>query len=334
MFPKFPKRWLFFLFSTLAIVFSPWASASDIGFDITQISTAEGLQIVVTPNGNVRPGDQLIIADEGSGDESTPYALQLKDDDSDGVADSVRFTISQGSAHRLVIGVVPVDGSTGSAYCGIGAKQQLNVRGSSREGIVFSGSPDMLTADTLCPDGYFSEGTGIRVEQRAVTAGLETKLSGTVILSSFYCSASPSDPIGSCLKREVASGVGTASVPLDQVASACSILAKVVYAEDRGRTITSAEEAIRMEGFCPTGYTGIGFDTSKSAGIGYRTTMSISGSVAKWIVSQVSKFLGKKTAKEIDKAIQRCDIPPGLFWKVVRAIPWIGDLLVPCLARG
>ncbi len=331
----FPKRWLFFLFSTLAIVFSPpGANANDIGFDIAQISTAEGFQIVVTPNESVRPGDQLIIADEGSGDESTLYALQLKDADSDGVADSVRFTIPQGSAHRLVISVVPVDGSTGSAYCGIGAKQQLNVQGGSRKELVFSGSPDMLTADTLCSDGYFPEGAGIRVEQEAVTAGLETKLSGTVILLSFYCSASPSDPIGSCLKREVASGVGTASVPLDQIASACSVLAKVVYAEDRGRAIASMEEVIRMEGFCPTGYTGIGFDASKSAGIGHRTTMSISGSVAKWIVSQVSKFLGKKTAREIDKAIRHCDIPSGLFWKVVSAIPWIGELLVPCLARG
>lgn len=138
------------MFSTLAIVFSPpGANANDIGFDIAQISTAEGFQIVVTPNESVCPGDQLIIADEGSGDESTLYALQLKDADSDGVADSVRFTIPQGSAHRLVISVVPVDGSTGSAYCGIGAKQQLNVQGGSRKELVFSGSPDMLTKDTV-----------------------------------------------------------------------------------------------------------------------------------------------------------------------------------------
>lgn len=64
---------------------------------------------------------------------------------------------------------------------------------------------------------------------------------------------------------------------------------------------------------------------------GLIVSQSISKSITNFIVDRVAKLFGKTIGKKVDKAIRNCEIPQGLFWKILSAVPWVGDLLTPCV---
>ncbi len=193
-----------------------------------------------------------------------------------------------------------------------------------------------VSFDEACPHGYFNSSVNLRVENTQIIAEApksKTGVTGNVVMESFMCREIPGDPFGDCSKWYIARGNEKTSMPLQDVASNCSVTAQVVYANDQGRFIVSEEDAIRLAGYCPGGYTGIGFDVFSTTGA-HHSIKSLSGSFIKWVADKISKSLGKKTAKEADKALRKCEISPGLFWKILSVIPYIGELLTPCVAGG
>lgn len=319
-----------------SLVFSaPCFSASDpIGFSVKQDADFSSIRLTILPDENVRLGDRLIIVDESADEDVKLYALPFSDTNHDGAPDNVEIQIPFGSKHAFVVNIAPMDAQTGTVYCGLSAESwQGDFSGTGTEEINITGA-QKVSLDEACPNGYFNPGVNLRVEHAhiAAEAPKTDTVVDSVLLESFVCHEVSYSPLGDCSKRQIAREKSGASVALQDVASGCSVTAQVVYAEDRDRVIAGKESVIRMAGYCPGGYTGVGFDATSATNTQQYRIMSLSNSIIKWIVDKVSKALGKKTAKEVDKALRKCEIPHGLFWKILSVIPYIGELLVPCVA--
>lgn len=288
------------------------AHASDIGFSVRQDTVDSGVRLMVSPNDKVRSGDRLIIVDEDINENVNMYAVPFSDANRDGTPDNIEIQIPFGSQHALSVDIAPVDAQTGTVYCGLSTESwQGNFSGTGTEDIEVSGA-QKISFDEACPNGYFDSGVSLRVDHAYIVAEAPKSdmPAGDVMLSSFACREVTNNPFGDCSKRQVTRENAKASVVLQDVVSNCSVTAQVVYAEERDRMIVGREDAIRLDGYCPSGYTGIDFSYPSFHDSGMLTMMKgipLPSSVKKWVLKRVSKVFGKTAAKEIEKWLNDCD---------------------------
>jgi hypothetical protein len=307
-----------------AVMVPFFASAGEIGFEVKQ----QGGTVTVAPNESVRPGDRLVVVD-AAGSDTIIHAVVLDDANADGEVDTVKFSVPYRTEHRIDVSLVPIDAATAKAYCGFGETWHGSFTGTFKGKIRFQGPLEFADVPS-CIKGYHEQ-PGLRLDGQSIIAGFDSVPSdqGVTTLSVFRCQPLSGDGFDGCEKHELASGSGSVLVRTDQVGSACSVLARTVYAEDRGRVIATEESAIRLNGFCLGNSTGIGFeafDSAALAGLGTGSAMhgrsisTLSQSLINWVVSKVAKALGKKTAKEVDKALNQCDISLNLYQKIANVI--------------
>ena len=310
------------------------AGASDFNLSVSQGTVGSNTVLTVKFGEDVRSNDRLSVIDMTDGGVATKNVV-LVDADRDGQADMVRLMISSNSKRSLDLSVTAVDSITHAAYCGIGQHWRGSFDGvTPSQGVRFIGRV-LFANDTRCQN---VETPTLRLRGDAIA--VDTALSGVELsILTFVCQET-TDLFGACTKTRIAQQMGFASVPLSSVLGNCSVLAQTVYARDRDRVIAGVESFIRLSGYCPHGYIGVGFDTDIPVATtsSPRVMMSVSSfiprSIIDWIVSKVTKSLGKKVGKEADRALRGCEIPQGLFWKILGVIPYIGDLLMPCVAGG
>lgn len=245
--------WFFVFLATV----SEFSFARDIDFDVTQRVVANGTIISVIPNDRARPGDLLVVLDS-SDDRSQSSIVLFRDSDGDGRPDRIRFIVPKQIRRSIDMSIVPVNSADSSVYCGVGGQWHGEFEGlKGKNGIRFLGNPTFQT-NLACRDNVL--GPNLRLENGSVVAGSIQSRDG-VTLSTYVCQMASDTVSDECQKKEVAAGLGLVALPVVDVSSACSVLARVIYASDRGRIIASEEEVIRMGGLCLGNDLGIGIES-------------------------------------------------------------------------
>jgi hypothetical protein len=264
------------------------AVASDFSLDASHNITASGTTLTVRFGGDVRPSDRLSVVDVTDRGVAIKNIV-LVDVNRDSRVDAVQLLIPPRSKHSLDLSVVLVDSITKTAYCGLGQHWRGSFDGISPAGIRFA-SRTSFAGDVHCQN---ADAPTLRLNGDVIVADT-TSLGGEVLLSAFTCQET-SDSFGACTKSEAARQMGFASVPLASVSGNCSILAQTIYAHDRDRVIAGDESFIRLNGYCPSGIVGIGFDANATPGAitGHGIVAQNSVAIAVKMASKLASYAGK-----------------------------------------